>query len=190
MTMGSMARYTRILTTWNLFRRAETMNRIRPLLIALFTTMLTILILSSDADACRRRNRRCQVCESCPGIPSWVRCYTPSSDTDRGPCQSPDGTVSVCWCCAPGGAPVDCGQCPAGAFQFCLPQGQQPMPGICPPGFLRTADESSQNQRLCAMICDCHTHALRFAYPCEKSGLGYGYYPIQFLGVSCHAATK
>jgi hypothetical protein len=182
--------------------------------VVALATLLT-LAFGVDSDACFRLRSRCSAptvsCNPC-GVPSWVRCHpahtlTMRADT-RGTCPPPsDPLATVCWCCpVGGGAPEPCSDtnpCPV-TSTIC----NRPGPGgipirppiICPSriGHEKTAGcactSTTGVQCSCAMICDEHTHCLRFAYPCEFSGHGYAYYPIGFLGTKClrpgeHATT-
>jgi hypothetical protein len=156
--------------------------------VGILCTLLTIAF-TAESEACFRRGR-CHVVSSNPfGLPWWVRWHL-HSDRD-GPCPPPsDANASVCWCCQ-NGTWMRCSQttpCPAGSA-ICLPEGALPII-LCPRDgehadcACRSAG-SIGSACICAMICDAQTQTLRFAYPCEFSGRGYGYYPLRFHGFMC-----
>jgi hypothetical protein len=123
------------------------------------------------------RARHCQRCNISCGTPCCAESGTPYWAERVVNC-----TGLTCWCCMNGEWVVCAGPCDA-----CTSSPSQPPSASCG-GFGGCASDCCDGRLtlLFRMICDCRTHRLRFALPCEQSA---EWYRLRWLGAPCNTLS-
>ncbi len=163
------------------------MRRLRIALGAAMAALVLSLFLcpASDASVCGNHRQRCQQCGHCPcGVPCWARCHQigcgcQKSGSGQYDCGCPSG-YPYCWCCVPGWTRVsDLSNCASGVYA-CTASDSPPH---LPCDYARPGPRPCSDSRwVCAMVCDCCSHRMRFARPWE---IPEGYFSLACLGMEC-----